>query len=105
MSVCDRKTPLASLPSRFPDPRSGLDRGVGAAGLLDPAFLPELAEDPAEVVRLDLHLLRDLGGRDAGVLLDQADRLVGAGPAAAATPAGRRARARARSGLRRTPGA
>ena len=73
-------------------PRPGLPaplrRGVLAARLLDLALLLEVAEHPVHVVRLDPHLLGDLRGADAGVRLDQLDRLVGAG-AAAAPPAGR----------------
>ncbi len=58
-------------------------RVVLAAVLFDPALFLEVAEHAVQVVRLDLHRLGDVGGADPRVLLDQVDRLVGAGATAA----------------------
>ena len=73
-----------------------------AAGLLDPALLLEVAEHPVQVVRLDLHLVRNLRGGDPGVGLDQLDGLIRT--RAAASPAARARRRAWRAGCRRPRG-
>jgi hypothetical protein len=59
---------------------------VLAPFLADASLFLHFTEYPIEVVRFNFHLLGDLRGGDAGVLLYQGNCLVGASTAAA-TPA------------------
>src|SRR4051812_48833080 len=61
--------------------------------LRDLAVLGEAGHDPVEVVLLDPHRLGELGDGDPGAGLDELERLVGAGAAAARAPAAAGARA------------
>ena len=62
--------------------------GVVLAPLLrHPTLFLHFTEDSVEIVGFDFHLFGDLRGGDTGILLDQGNCLVGAGAAAAATPA------------------
>src|SRR5215213_2176759 len=64
---------------------------VVAPVLLHAALFLEVAENSLQVVRLYFHLLRDIGSADAGVVLDQFHRLIGAGAATSFTSATRSA--------------
>jgi hypothetical protein len=62
--------------------------GVVLAPLLrHPTLFLHFTEDSVEIVGFDFHLLGDLRRGDARILLDQGNCLIGAGAAAAATPA------------------
>jgi hypothetical protein len=67
---------------------SGLTLGgvVLAPLLRHPTLFLHFTEDSVEIVGFDLHLLGDLRGGDARVLLDQGDCLIGTRAAATPTP-------------------
>src|SRR4051794_16945677 len=65
----------------------------------DATLFLHFTENPIQVIRFDFHLLGDLRCGDTGVLLDQSDRLIGAGATATAATAFF-ARCRGRRGCR-----
>src|SRR4051794_30350289 len=67
---------------------------VLASLLGDATLFLHFAENPVQVVRFDFHRFGDLRSGDAGVLLDQSDRLIGAGATAATATAFARGSAR-----------
>src|SRR4051794_24097925 len=69
-------------------------------GLRDLAVLGEAGHDSVEVVLLDPHRLGELGDGDPGAGLDEVERLVGAGAAAARAAAAAAARALRAAGAR-----
>src|SRR5215213_292021 len=75
--------------------------GVPATpGFRDLALLGEAGHDAVEVVLLDPHRVSELGNGDPGARLDEVERLVGAGAAAARAAAATAARALRAAGAR-----